>query len=222
MSSSMKATVHLGSDHLQHLEVYKNTNFEEIQSLFNITQKLTKEHSEEILNVRTIERTSPSWTRSVLSHDQLIQWTKAKVCVYSDSALCLGKMWAQKDAIEKVKWKNSKCPLLMGNCWKSMDKQLNPSGIFSLDLLHCRFFRKSRMTCKNGTLNLKNSKIGSSSCQCSTILIGQRKGNDEICISNSEKVKTYAKKFSQGHWAFLGRGDEKKWCGKAKCFPEGR
>ena len=25
-----------------------------------------------------------------------------------------------------------------------------------------------------------------------------RKGNDEICTSNSEKVKTYAKKFSQG------------------------
>ena len=49
-----------------------------------------------------------------------------------------------------------------------------------------------------------------------------RKGNDEICISNSEKVKTHAKKFSQGHWTFLGPGDEKKWYGKAKYAPEGK
>ena len=82
MASSMKAAIHLGPNYLVNLEVYKNTNFEEIQSLFNITQKLIVEHSEEILNVHTIESTSPSWTRSELSHDQVIQWTKAKVRVY--------------------------------------------------------------------------------------------------------------------------------------------
>ena len=47
-------------------------------------------------------------------------------------------------------------------------------------------------------------------------------GNDDIGISNSEKVKTYAKKFPQGHWTFLGPGDDKKWYGKAKYFPEGK
>ena len=90
VSSSMKAAIHLGPNYLANLEVYKNTNFEDIQSLFNITQKLILEHSEEILNVNTIHSTSPFWTRSVLSHDQMIQWTKAKVLVYSDSVLCLG------------------------------------------------------------------------------------------------------------------------------------
>ena len=72
MSSSMKAAVHLGPNYLANLEVYKNTNFEEIQSLFNITQKLIQEHSEEILKVNTIESASPSWTRSVVSHDQVV------------------------------------------------------------------------------------------------------------------------------------------------------
>ena len=38
-----------------------------------------------------------------------------------------------------------------------------------------------------------------------------RKRNDGICISNSAKVKAYAERFSQGHWTFLGPGDEKKW-----------
>ena len=49
-----------------------------------------------------------------------------------------------------------------------------------------------------------------------------RKGNDEICISNSEKVKMYAKRFSQGHWTFLGLEDEKKWYGNRNYKPEGK
>ena len=34
-----------------------------------------------------------------MSHDQVIQWTKAKGCVHSDSVLCLGKMNESKNAI---------------------------------------------------------------------------------------------------------------------------
>ena len=75
-ASSMKAAIHLGPNCLANLEVYKNTNFEEIESLFNITQKLMLEHSEEILNVKPLESSSSSWTRSVLLHDQAIKWTK--------------------------------------------------------------------------------------------------------------------------------------------------
>ena len=92
VSSSMKAAIHLGPDCLANLEVYKSTNFEEIQSSINITQKSILEHFGEIVSVSTIHSTSPSWTRSVLYHYQVIQWRKAKVLVYSDSVLCLGKM----------------------------------------------------------------------------------------------------------------------------------
>ena len=35
--------------------VRKNTKFDEIESLFNITQKLVMEHPEEILNVKCLE-----------------------------------------------------------------------------------------------------------------------------------------------------------------------
>ena len=68
-----KAAIHFGPNYLVDLEVYKNTNFEEILSLFNITQKLILQHSEEILNVNTIESTSASWMRSVLSRDLMCE-----------------------------------------------------------------------------------------------------------------------------------------------------
>ena len=60
------------------------------------------EHSEEIPNVKCLESSSPSWTRSVLSYDQAINWAKAKVLVYSDSVQCLGEMNDSKDAI--IRW----------------------------------------------------------------------------------------------------------------------
>ena len=39
-------------------------------------------------------------------------------------------------------------------------------------------------------------RIGSSSCPCSTILIGQKKKNSKECLSNSEKVQDLRKKVS--------------------------
>ena len=35
--------------------------------------------------------------------------------------------------------------------------------------------------------------------------------NDENCVSNAEKVKNYAMRFSKGHWKFLGPDPEEKW-----------
>ena len=101
MSSLMKAAIHPGPNSLANLEVYKNTDFEEVESLFNITQKLILEHSGEILNVKSLESSTSSWTRSVLSHDQAIKWTKTKVRVHSDSVICGGQMNESKEAIKR-------------------------------------------------------------------------------------------------------------------------
>ena len=101
-SSSMKAAIHLGPKK-KNSEIYKNTKFEEIEILFNITQKLVLDHSEEILIVKCLEYSSPSWARSVLSHDQAIKWAKGKVCVCTDAVLCVGQMKDSPGAIER--WK---------------------------------------------------------------------------------------------------------------------
>ena len=70
------------------------------------------------------------------------------------------------------------------------------------------------------SLNILKDEI--SSCQCSMTSILTKKGNSEICISNSEQVKNYAKRFSRGHWSFLGPGDEEKWFGTHTYKPEGK
>ena len=117
---------------MANLEVCKNTNFDEIQRLLHITHKLVLEHSEEILNVNTIDSASPSWTRSVLSHDQAIKWTQAEVLVYSGSVLCLVKLNGSEGAIERCQGQEEelKMSLPTKHCWGTMEKQSNSSEIF--------------------------------------------------------------------------------------------
>ena len=133
VASSMKAATHLGPDFLKNLEIYKNTRFENIENVINFTQRLIKEHSEEILNMKDLEYSSPSWTRSILVNDQAIKGQRQKYV----RSMC----WT-----EEVKWKGSGCFRLTKMQWESMEKQLNSSGKFSQDVHHCLFLPRSRRT----------------------------------------------------------------------------
>ena len=62
LASSMKAAIHLGPDFLMNSEIYKNTEFENVWSVFNIIRKLIKEHSEETLNTVMDEVNIGQWS----------------------------------------------------------------------------------------------------------------------------------------------------------------
>ena len=57
-----------------------------------------------MLNVKDLENSSPSWTRSVLVNDQAVKWAKAEVCVFADSVLCVGRMENDPGEAER-RWK---------------------------------------------------------------------------------------------------------------------
>ena len=39
----------------------------------------------------------------------------------------------------------------------------------------------------------------------------RQKRNEDSCALTSRKIKEYASNFNDGHWAFLGPGEESKW-----------
>ena len=59
MSTTTKAASHLGLNYIEFLEVFRNTNFEEHQKLFDITQKLILDFQAQILNVSPIDWRAP-------------------------------------------------------------------------------------------------------------------------------------------------------------------
>ena len=49
-----------------------------------------------------------------------------------------------------------------------------------------------------------------------------KRGNKEKCIANALRVTGYARRFTRGHWSFLGPGSEKTWYGTDVCKPDGQ
>ena len=71
-------------------------------------------------------------------------------------------------------------------------------------------------------MNLSNLQKAISSCQCVTTLYGQKTGNEELCVANSQIAAEYAERFAHGHWSFLGRGSERKRYGTHAYKPNGK
>ena len=77
----------------------RNTNFDELKTLFDLMLRLIVEQSFEVLSVSTMMYLFFSWRRSTLCH--VIKWAETKMHVYQDSVLCLRKTHDHSEANEK-------------------------------------------------------------------------------------------------------------------------
>ena len=94
MSSTLEASVFMGKNYSDNLHSIKATgkNFI-LKQMFEISEKLTLEQSDEIFGVSQINWESSPWKQlSLVNDDDVISLSHAKVCVFSDSVLCLGKV----------------------------------------------------------------------------------------------------------------------------------
>ena len=73
----------------------------------------------------------------------------------SDSVFCLGKMSASSQATQRWKGQLTDVGSIIKNCSMLMENQLSSSGIFSQNFRHWEFFRRFRVICEAGILNLR-------------------------------------------------------------------
>ena len=125
--SCRQPSVHFAPNYNGILEVLRNTNFEELKNLFDITQRLILEHKAEILIASAIDWKVSSWTRSTLMHDQVDESKSTRL------HRCKIIQEQTKDGTLNSKSFNS--PLLTENYWESMKNQLSSSGLTSLEIL---------------------------------------------------------------------------------------
>ena len=79
-----------GLDNLHSIK--KNTEDLTMKQMFDIYEKLESEQSDEIYGVKTIVWEDSSWKyMSLIGDERVINLQRKKVCVFSDSVLCLGK-----------------------------------------------------------------------------------------------------------------------------------
>ena len=192
----MKAAVFiLDKIMLRTVECSRTCMWKRIKYLFSIVQKLILVNSDEIMNVRFIDSNDPSLAKVKISHPQVVTW--AKVHVFSDSVPCLGKCREPAEAVERRKGQLMDFQKDVSEHFYGIDL-LSSSGIFSQDLRHW-----------NG-LSMFND------------IDWNKKNNEGECVSHSEEMRNFAKRFSRGRWTFFGLGSEEKWCGSYLSKPEGK
>ena len=93
MSSTLQASVFMVKNYSDNLHSIKNTEDLTMKQMFDISEKLITEQSEEIYGMSTINWEHSSWKYlSLVGAEQVISLLHTKVYVFSDSVLCLGKI----------------------------------------------------------------------------------------------------------------------------------
>ena len=101
-SATAEAAVHLGQVYQDNLRTDKNTDFDKVKPLFDIS-KLSLNQKDEIFGMSRIEWNTFPWMRRILLHDRAGKLSKAKVHVYSVSVLCRSKIHEHPHSIDA--WK---------------------------------------------------------------------------------------------------------------------
>ena len=94
MSSTLQASVFMGKNYSDNLHSIKNTGKDlTMKQMFDISEKLISEQSDEIYGVNTINWEDSSWKYlSSVGDEEVISLSHTKVYVFSNSVFCLGKM----------------------------------------------------------------------------------------------------------------------------------
>ena len=93
MSSTLQASVFMRKSYSDNLHSIENTEDLTMKQMFDISEKLISEQSDEIYGVNTINWEDSSWKHlSLVGGGKVISLSHTKVYVFPDSVLCLGKM----------------------------------------------------------------------------------------------------------------------------------
>ena len=92
MAVTMESAVFVGKNYLNNCQPIVNTTDLTLKQMFDISARMVSEQ-DEISGLETIGRENHSWKYlSLIGDERVINLQRTKVCVFSDSVLCLGKI----------------------------------------------------------------------------------------------------------------------------------
>ena len=191
--------------------------------MFDISAKLVSEQ-DEIFKVDTIPWEKHSWKYlSLIGDETIINLQRAKVYVFSDSVLCLGRIHQHPKSNEA--WKDRIGWITTDQSYRDYDGISGEPTEFEWNIFPgfttLQLYGKvtdllSRLGETPETFTgriLSMSMFNDISCD--------KKDNEEECVANAKVVSIFAKKFGIGHWSFIGPGSEKKWYSMEENRPQG-
>ena len=191
MATTLNAVTFMGKSYSTMQNVVQNEEKITSKQMFDITAQMIN-NDEEIYCLDKIEYQRNTWTQLSLINDPVvIGLQSAKVYVFSDSVLCLGKVLQHPECNEA--WKNRVAGVRAERNYSDFDDIKGESTEFEWNIF-------PGFTTLQLCVKISNLLI---SCE--------GKGNKEQCLKDADFVKTFARRFGIGQWSFIGPGSEKKW-----------
>ena len=191
--------------------------------MFDVTAQLVNDQ-EEIHGLDKIQWGKNSWRQlSLIGDETVINLQRAKVNVFPDSVLCLGRILQHPDSNEACK--NRIAGVKAEKSYRDYDGIDGEPTEFEWNIFPG--FTTLQLC---GKINDLLSDLGETP-EIFTVRIlfmsmfndisCDRKGKKEECLANAGVVKVLAKKFGIGQWSFIGPGSEKKWYSAEANSPQG-
>ena len=159
----------------------------------------------------------------MIGDETVINLQRAKVYVFSDSVLCLGRTHQHPESNEA--WKKRIEWITTDQSYRDYDGINGEPTEFEWNI-----FPGLTTLQLCGKVNDLLSDLGETPETFTGIILFMsmfndiscdRKGNKEECLANARVVKVLAKRFGIGKWSFFGPGSEKKWCSAEENSPQG-
>ena len=200
-----------------------NTTDFTLKKMFDISAKLVNDQ-EEIHGLDKIHWGKNSWRRlSLIGDETVINLQRAKVYVFSDSVLCLGRVHEHSQSNEA--WKDKIGWIIIDESYRDYDGingeptelewNIFP-GFTTLQLCD----RISDLLSSLGQTP-ESSQEEFYLCRCSTTFLVTRKAMKKNVWKNAKVVFILAMKCGIGQWSFIGPGSEKKWFSMEENIPQG-
>ena len=170
MSSTLEASVFMGRNYSDNLHSIKNTgNNLTLKQMFDISEQLILEQSDKIFGVSQISWESSPWKQlSLVNEKEVNSLSHAKVYVFSDSVLCLGKV--NQNPTSNTVWEDKLTWFKSSSQYRTLDtidgEPMDFEWNIFQDSLHCSSSQKSKRSWTKW-VNPNNSKDELSSCRCS-------------------------------------------------------
>ena len=191
--------------------------------MFDFSAKLVGEQ-DEISNVEKIHWEKHSWKYLSLSGDEtIINLQRAKVHVFSDSVLCLGRVHQHPKSNEA--WKDRIGWIITDQSYRAYDGISGEPTEFEWNIFPG--FTTLQLC---GKVTDLLSRLGETPETFTGRILFMSMFNDisfdggdneEECLANAKVVSIFAKKFGVGQWSFIGPGSEKKWYSMEENSPQG-
>ena len=223
-SSTLQASVFMVKNYSDNLHSIENTEDLTMKQMFDISEKLVTEQSDEIFGISTIKWKHSSWKYlSLVGDEQVISLLHTKVYVFSDSVLCLGKV--NENPKSNIAWEDRLTWFKSSPEYRALDKiDCEPMefewnifpGFTTLQLC-------SKVQELLSRLSVEPEKFTGRIIFMSMFndISWGYKDNRKECESNAQLVSLCAKRFGAGQWSFLGPGSEKKWYSTIEDSPQG-